>query len=397
MKNKTIEYIYYLIKGTAATFFSFFLNQRKMIIITSTNNVSFNFNSKYFFDYLIEKHSNECDFYYIINDEKKRKDLNKLYPHDPERFIETKSIKGMLFALKANIWISSTFELPVLSLLINRKRVVFHLGHGIPLKKIGLCEEKITKIQYLNRYIRTRQFNYVVCYSDSFKKNMEDIFRNKSITFLSFGQPRNDFLCDRDLIAREAIGSVCGNINVNSKLCLYAPTWRPYESTKILPFNDFNYSTLCDYLELHDIYIFIRSHPFYPVCFPEKFEFNERIINLSSSVINEIIDVLPGFDSLITDYSSIYLDYLSLGRKVGFIPYDFKQYSESVGFSISFDDITPGSKIYTQSDLIDFFQQEQCMYEKQREKVSDFLNIKCKGNSDEIYSYLNEKGCLNNL
>jgi len=397
MKNKTIEFIYFLIKGTFATFLSFFFNQKKMIIITSTNNVSFNFNSKYFFDYLIEQHSNECDFYYVINDEKKTKELCEQYPEAAWRFIETKSIKGMLFALKANIWITSTFELPVLSLLINRKRVVFHLGHGIPLKKIGLCEEKITKVQYLNRYIRTRQFNHVVCYSDSFKKYMEDIFRNKNITFLPFGQPRNDFLCDRDLIARKTIKSICDSINIKSKLCLYAPTWRPYENTKILPFKDFNYSTLCDYLERNDIYIFIRSHPFYPISLPEQFDFNERIINFSSSKINEIIDVLPGFDSLITDYSSIYLDYLSLGRKVGFIPYDFKQYSESVGFSIPFYDITPGSKIYTQSELIDFFQQEQNVYEKKREQVSCFLNIKSKGNSDEIYSYLSGKGYLNNL
>ena len=59
-------------------------------------------------------------------------------------FIETNSIQGMLYSLKAYTWITSSLELPVGGIFQRINRLVIHLGHGTPLKNIGFLEKNIS-------------------------------------------------------------------------------------------------------------------------------------------------------------------------------------------------------------------------------------------------------------
>lgn len=82
------------------------------------------------------------------------------------------------------------------------------------------------------------------------------------------------------------------------------------------------------------------------------------------------------FDFLITDYSSIYIDYLLLDRPIGFIPYDYDEYNNDRGFLFEYSGVTPGMRISTYKDLINFFSREDS-YAVQRELVRNiFLDIK---------------------
>ena len=56
------------------------------------------------------------------------------------------------------------------------------------------------------------------------------------------------------------------------------------------------------------------------------------------------MDYINCFDSLITDYSSIYLDYMLLERPIIFLPYDLQEYESSVGFTMDYMENTPGPK-----------------------------------------------------
>lgn len=102
----------------------------------------------------------------------------------------------------------------------------------------------------------------------------------------------------------------------------------------------------------------------------------------------EIMDYLPAFDKLITDYSSIYLDFLCMDKPVAFLHYDFDQYKSKVGFSLEYDEITPGPKLHNQEELIDFIISEEDSYIEERSQIRSLINAKSAGNCKENADYI---------
>ena len=64
------------------------------------------------------------------------------------------------------------------------------------------------------------------------------------------------------------------------------------------------------------------------------------------------MDYLNIFDVLITDYSSIYFDYMLLERPMIFLPYDLAEYEGTVGFTIDYNKYAPGDKPNTFEEFI---------------------------------------------
>ena len=359
----------------------------KKIIITSTHNSSFNFNSKYLFEYLINSNDwKGYEIFYVINDGDKRKELNNRYGKD--YFIESKSFFGAFFCLDAVCWISSTFEIPVNSFIRDPRRRVLHLGHGVPLKKIGLNEENISIIKKINRKIRTRQFTDIVSYSEFLKANMVKTFGNVNANYLYLGQPRNDNLSSDSKHVRRILANLSGAAS-DAQFILYAPTWRPYDTTHFFPFN-IDIQKLDNILKTSNTYIFIRSHPFYPSNLSDEIQSLSHVIKFNSDIAPEICDYLFGFDALITDYSSIYIDYLVTDNKIAFIPYDYSLYETNVGFCYPYYDFTPGHKIYNQDDLECFILSDNAKYQNERLKIRTITNTKPAGNCFEVANYIKQ-------
>jgi CDP-glycerol glycerophosphotransferase len=62
--------------------------------------------------------------------------------------------------------------------------------------------------------------------------------------------------------------------------------------------------------------------------------------------------LLKKADLLVTDYSSIYFDFLLLDRPIIFFPYDLERYfSRDRQFLFSYDELTPGAKVITETAL----------------------------------------------
>lgn len=387
-----MNYLKELFNVIFSSLVSWYVGSEKLIdnrvIITSTRNTSYNFNSKYFFEYLINNPQiHRFDVYYVINDPIKRAQLNEIYNTD--RFIQTTSLTGILFCLKAKYWISSTFELPVNSLHRNVNRIVLHLGHGVPLKKIGLNEENITFLKRVNRVIRTRQFTDIVSYSSHLQGDMMKTFSNITANYVFLGQPRNDNLILDNGSTRIKLQNIVGS-NSDATFILYAPTWRPYAKTKFFPFS-IDSQQLNDFLQENNVFILTRSHPFYPSIIDESIKTLPNIIDFNSGTAPEINDYLAGIDGLITDYSSIYIDFLVMGRKVAFIPYDLAEYTEKVGFCYPYEEFTPGMKIYDFDTFKAFLTSDNTHYHVERNDIMKITNTKAAGNSAEILKYLQSR------
>jgi CDP-glycerol glycerophosphotransferase (TagB/SpsB family) len=66
----------------------------------------------------------------------------------------------------------------------------------------------------------------------------------------------------------------------------------------------------------------------------------------------DMYPLLKSFDALVTDYSSIYFDYLLLNRPTIFFAYDLENYlSVDRDMYFDYDEMTPGPIIKTQSEL----------------------------------------------
>ena len=103
----------------------------------------------------------------------------------------------------------------------------------------------------------------------------------------------------------------------------------------------------------------------------------------------DVYTFLSEVDILITDYSSIYFDYLLWERPIIFFPYDLEYYrDEDRGLIFEYDEYTPGPKIFNAKELenvlskgIDDFRSS---YERNYFEAARNLKIKIFGNPEEM-------------
>lgn len=369
----------------------FIPRKKNRIIFSSTSNLRYNYNSKYLFEYFLEKYP-KLEIKYVLNDKKLRKKLEKEIGN---YFIDTLSLKNIIYCLRGSVWITSSLETPIGGIFLNYNRLVIHLGHGVPLKNIGLMEKNISLlkkiyyrlIKYNFTYFLSTSNNFVAIWSKFLNISRDKIFIN--------GQPRNDSIfIKKNKFLESNFGIQEREINI-----LYAPTWRQWGETLLFPFEDFESRKLESFLLENKINIFIRVHPSFESKIESKFSKIKKVHIFDSKVAEDITEYLSCFDILITDYSSIFIDFLLLDRPIIFLPYDYKEYYEKIGFTIDYQNYTPGEKIYN----FEVFLQElkkllngNDTYRKNRKKLNNFYNYcktkeNCRLLSEFILKKLGEK------
>lgn len=304
----------------------------KLIVFCAMHCDTFVSNSKFLFLYFLQNKP-EYNVQFVINDDDLRNKLiNEYGPH----FIDTRTNEGKKIAIKAKTWVVSWIDLPIGGLFLNFRRFVLHLGHGTPLKCIGITEKDGKFIKKLYYKLNTTNISMSLASSTFVSEIVSACMGLPLKRILIKGQPRNDslFYTPQKL---SCIDSKSFNI-------IYAPTWRQYAEVKLFPFDDFDYNDFDSFLKENNIKIFIRFHPAYEESIPTEYLKSTNIQLFSAKEYTEIMDYINIFDALITDYSSIYLDYMLLKRPIMFLPYDLDQYKNTVGLTMDYNDNTPGPK-----------------------------------------------------
>lgn len=370
-----------IIFGIPAFFISMFLPKHKTrIIFNSHFNTKFDYNSKYLFLYMMK-----CgyDVYFVINDDILREKLIKKYG---DKFIETKTLKGKIFALKSKLWFISAFEMPVGGVFLKYFITIVHLTHGSLVKNVGLLEKDISffKKIYYKCFVRTN-ISYSIATSEFFVDSTSKYIGIDKKNVLITGFPRNDALF---LDNKKKFSTIDGKkYNI-----LYAPTWRKDTETKLFPFENLDFDELNNFLELNDIVLHIRLHPVFEDILDKKI-LSKNIKLFSSKICDEIMDALVNFDALITDYSSIMYDFLLLDRPIIFLPYDYEEYKEKVGFAVEYSKIAAGQKPKTLDEfkysLIDI--KDIDTFSGSRKNISMICNKFHDGNCKRLIDVLIDK------
>jgi CDP-glycerol glycerophosphotransferase len=160
------------------------------------------------------------------------------------------------------------------------------------------------------------------------------------------GQPRTDALFRPSPVRLDGFDPP---LPAHAKRILYCPTWREGTPVELFPFPDRDLEAVQRFLEAHGAVLFVRTHPNDRGRLEKR---DRRLVPLQGDVVPEITDALPLFDVLLTDYSSVYYDFLLLDRPTVFIPYDLEAYARSPGFYLPFERIAPEPWAATQAELL---------------------------------------------
>lgn len=354
-------------------------------IFSSSFNIKYNYNSKYLFEYVLKNEPNVNPLY-IINDNEKRHKLQKKY--GDKYFIETKSLPGIKKVLNAGVWFTSA-SLPVYGLGLNKDRIIVNLWHGVPLKKIGLMENNLSKLTRIYfKYIFSNNYTYILITSKKLLGIMGKSFGVAEDKIKIWGQPRNDTVF-RANDGRKILTSLYEVLPNYKKIILYAPTFRSTKGTKFFPFADFKSDELDNFLEENELIIFIRCHQ--SEINSIENDLGDRIKLINEDKVEEIMDIINIFDLLITDYASIYIDYLLTEKPMVFLPYDKEDYLKDRGLNFEYDSVTPGPKPETFENLKDEVNKllkDSSYYYAERHKINMFFNEVNSECSPNICSFI---------
>ncbi len=337
-----------LLKGIVPSLIAMLVpKNKKRIILTSTRNEFYNFNSRYLFEYFIANYP-DYEVKYVINDDKKREELNKKFGKENNYFIETETLSGMWYALKAKTWCTSALETPVGGIFQKIGRIVLHLGHGAYFRSALFIENTLPWHKRLYYHIIKNNFSHHLITSDAIAKVAPKMFDCKSDQIVIMGEPMNDRIFNPNV---ELFKGIFGEDILKYKNILYAPTWRQDGSLKLFPFDDMDWDNFVDYLEKNNINIFLRMHPSYEEDLTFYTNKTDNLKIIDSKAVEDINEVIALFDMVITDYSSVYAGYLLLYKPLLFLSYDLEEYANKTGFVIPYEQATAGPKPKTMAQF----------------------------------------------
>ena len=325
-------------------------------------------NTKHMYNFMQQK-TPEKTLSWLIYD----KDIyNILLAKDHKNIFYLKSVSGLWEYVRSKTIISSSSSLWQIKSPLQQQ---FDLWHGIPLKNV-LCmgEEGVKSVRQAG--------NITMRFATS---NLEKALLSASFDFNAMkiavtGQSRNDVFYDDKQNLYKLYKEKLSNY---SKIILYMPTYRSgfdnkqdgkkFSTNNIFRMKDYNHTTFLNYLEEQNILFLLKLHPYEEKMYKDiKLGTNIKWITHNLLVKNnlDIHDILNSIDLLMTDYSSIYFDFLLLNKKIIFIPTDLDEYTLKRGFELEpYDFWTPGIKAYTQNSLQDAINQKDTKEEEENRKV----------------------------
>jgi len=328
----------------------------KQVLFLSSPDMSDN--SFAFFKYMIENHSSKYIFIWLLEEKKSLFKYESMIKENIAiddttysriKFISRNSLKGFYYYISSRyIFFTHGF---FTGMSLPKSQVRVNLWHGMPLKSLGYL---------LSSKAIVPKTSYTIATSELFQDIMSKVFNAPIKSVLAVGQPRYDFLYTQNR-ALEKLGIEKKSYK---QILFWAPTFRRamgkdmkdgdfYDGLPIVGIdnlNDFN-----QYLESLNIFLLIKLHPM-DVLNNHSFDdmTNIKVIKNKSLLDNSIqlYSLLSLVDILITDFSSIYIDFLLLDRPIIFLADDFDSYESSRGFI--FDnpkEYMPGDFVTTYSSL----------------------------------------------
>ena len=368
----------FIIKFFHATIFALcsFLNKRinhKQDKILFYTDLGFRDNVKALFDHLIENRFNEK--YKIIcatNDYAKFSKTNI-----PNVRFKSKWLGFFAYFSAGNVFYCFG-RIPILP---GKNQNVVQLWHGSPLKA---ASQKM-----LDSYSADKLFfTHIIASSDFFVSVLSQWFTFPKEKIAVCGQPRNDLL----------FTNTHYDFGTYEKLIVWLPTFRnsaqmgnDSSQNQVIPiFQESDFAELNEFLKSKQVKIIVKLHPVQNIDTYNTVDLEHFVLLSNDEFMRRKMDLYrlcSQADAMITDYSSIYFDYLLLNRPIGFTEDDIDTYADNRGFSVkNQDECKPGFRIKTKQDFYQFVNDvvtEKDDFASERANVNSWANTYTDNKSSE--------------
>lgn len=280
------------------------------------------------------------------------------------------------------------------------------VGHaGIIMKNCGLMDKKCKEFSFtpeeykqIDKICVASQMSMFI--QSAFSAIPEDKYE---IT----GNPRTDTLMLAD--GKINLEKLLGKKIKNKKIIFNMPTFHIHENSGVIngeKFNDaikiknFDYKNFDEFLEKNEIICISKVHH------AEERFITKKVKNLKLKnmifISNEDLDkhnfdlyeILNSGDLLITDYSSIYGDFLFMDKPILFVNQDIDKYREERGLSLEpYEFWTAGPKVQSQHQLqeeIKIYLNNEDYYKQKRKELREvFFKHKDNKSTFRVWEHIN--------
>ena len=215
-------------------------------------------------------------------------------------------------------------------------------------KKFGGSVASPDEIEMLSKI--GENTDYLITSSRKIEDFYSEAFQIEKSKIKPLGLPRLDYYFEKhDLNSLKEDFFKKYGLDSNKKIILYAPTFRDEEK----------YNNVFDFLDLrkfnealgNDYVLALRLHPKIKDFYVDSIESGEDYIDCSDYPSEQELMMLS--DILITDYSSIMIEFAILDKPIVFFVYDLDNYLKTErGFYYDFEKTVPGKLVYNSDELI---------------------------------------------
>ncbi len=266
-------------------------------------------------------------------------------------------------------------------LKFRRRGKIVNLWHGMPLKTIG-CMDPTTG------GTNPSKADYLISTSSFFREIMHRSFEDVPIeNVLLTGQPRNDLMFqETDFFRNRGIDR-----HSYRSIGLWLPTYRRSIIGDIRNDGVFNGDGI-SFLSMDELHkldaelqksaslLIVKLHPMDALQQVDFGSFSNLLIIKPQEFTEQLYPLLGACDYLLTDYSSVWVDYCILKRPIGFVMDDIDEYRSSRGFTIeNLGEKLPGVIIDTYDKLIRFISTPSGF----NDEYLPLYNLHCDGNASQ--------------
>ena len=263
----------------------------------------------------------------------------------------------------------------------NKKQISVFLCHG--------SKSKMTR----GSYEAPKDLDYILVQADMFREATKYGYNlSEKTQMITLGYPRNDDMLIAHNIDRQKLFD-----KEFKKLIVWYPTFRQHKngknvSSKTLPVidNSENAKLINEKAKELGILIALKPHFAQDVsCIKNQELSNVIIINDDFLTENNIrsYQLLSLCDSLLTDYSSVYYDYLLCDKPIGLVWEDYEEYKKGQGFALDPDVVySGGEKIFNVEDFRAYLERiakGEDVLKEERTEIKNLSNVYQDANSSK--------------
>jgi len=333
----------------------------KKLNITFCSFPDFSSNAKPLYEYMKKRYKDTMNLVWIVKTDemfKKLKEENiEVYKLGTAEYYKYVKQSDVFFTTHADITTEKS-----------DKALYVELWHGISSKHVGFLSDNVNVFDKEWFSSIKRKIDYFVLPSDFWRVIFSTRFNVNYNRTINLGYPKLDYFIKSNpsKLLNKVIST---DVSKYKKIIYYMPTFRKgcnregdsnVNINNIFNIKSYTENKLIDFLEKNNYLLCIKKHPSEEINIEYiendniKLITDEALMN-NNATINEIMNAS---DLLITDYSSLGIEYTFLNKPIIYLINDIEEYKKNRGITFgNYEFWMPGYKVNNINDLLDSISQ----------------------------------------